>query len=70
MTEIDQDTKTNSEQQLKTGSLGIHGKSKVYPSIILADKLFLGNSICAKDGDTLKALNITHIVNVTSEIEN
>lgn len=75
ITEIDQDTKTDSEQALKeqplkSGPLGIHGKHKVYPSCIIRDKLFLGNSICAKDGDTLKALNITHIVNVTSEVEN
>eukprot|EP01083_Nonionella_stella_P177584 624619_1 len=50
--------------------VSIFGKHMMFPSCIIPDELYLGNSRNAADGDTLKALGITHIVNVTSNVKN
>ena len=41
-----------------------------YPSIIYENKLFLGNLMHAKSKKIIKKLNITHILNMTDELNN
>eukprot|EP01084_Bolivina_argentea_P112409 200476_1 len=58
------------ETSLHPIPISIFGKDKMFPSCIIQDELYLGNSRNAADGDTLKSLGITHVVNVTVNIEN
>ncbi len=58
------------ETSLHPVPVSIFGKDKMFPSCIIPNELYLGNSRNAADGDTLKSLGITHIVNVTVNVEN
>ena len=69
------DNKSKSNTLNVGNSLGIplksNGNKKItFPSIIIQDKLFLGDSSDAKNYDILHALGITHILNITTNVDN